>query len=48
MGTKISDLPSTAGVKCPKKTGEMTENESCNDCKEYRACLNALNEFMGW
>jgi len=42
MGTKISTPAEVASVKCPKKTGEMSEDTSCKECSYYADCMRAI------
>lgn len=42
MGTVISDVPTAAGVDCPKKTGEMSKDTPCRNCMNYIICLRAV------
>lgn len=40
--TKVSEPHQAAGVKCPKKTGDMDEETSCKICHNYRKCMGAI------
>lgn len=41
-GTKISTPAAAAGVTCPKETGEMDPETSCETCEHYQVCFNKI------
>ena len=41
-GTKISTPAAAAGVTCPKETGEMDPETSCQTCKHYPVCFGKI------
>lgn len=41
-GTKISTPAAAAGVTCPKETGEMDPETSCQTCKHYPICYSKI------
>jgi len=41
-GTKISTPAAAAGVICPKETGEMDPETSCQTCKHYPVCFSKI------
>jgi len=45
-GTKINTPAAAAGVTCPKDTGEMDPEESCMNCKNFKACFNVVFEAL--
>ena len=46
MGTQLSDASTAAGVECPKKTGEMSNDDSCMGCPHYAKCLKVIMEAL--
>ena len=46
-GTKISTPAAAAGVTCPKETGEMDLKESCEGCKHFAVCFDAVHPHAG-
>ena len=46
MGTEIWDIPTKAGVECPRKKGEMSNDSSCEECIHYVRCIAALAEEL--
>jgi len=46
MVTKISDLPTIAGVVCPKKTGEMNKSEPCSRCQHWMTCMAKIMGYL--
>ena len=42
MGTKVVDIPTAAGVECPKKMGAMDQDEPCTKCRHYAKCWGVI------
>lgn len=45
-GTKIQTASRAAGVTCPKETGEMDPNLTCQACKHFINCYAAILDVL--
>ena len=48
MTVRVRSVSDAAGVECPKKTGEMGEDESCEECEYFKRCWGKVMGVLGW
>lgn len=47
MGTTVQSAPEAAGVVCPKETGDLGPDKTCNDCQYQGRCYAAVLSALG-
>jgi hypothetical protein len=48
VSTNISTPSDLAKVKCPKRTGKMDKDTSCQKCEHYDKCYLAVFKALRW
>ncbi len=47
MNRLVYSVAKAADVECPKETGELGQKISCEVCRHYAKCFQAVKRAMG-